>query len=265
MTCVGAGFKPAPTTANRSKKEPMKNISVQLYSVRELTAIDFDGTVRKIAAMGYDGVETAGFPGTNPSAAARLFKELDLKVLSAHSSLPLGENQSELIDAIAAVGSPIYIVPSVKPEEIASIDATRRFCDRLNEAALACRKRGLAFGYHNHWMEMADLGGTRVYQVMNAHLDPDVAFEVDTYWVKAGGLDPVAVITELGPRARYLHLKDGPGTREAAQVTLGTGTMDIPALVKAAKHLEVPIVEFDRCAGDILADLKQSVDYLKTL
>ena len=243
----------------------MKNVSVQLYSVRELAAVDFEGTVRKIAAMGYDGVETAGFPGTTPAAAARLFKEVGLKVLSAHSSLPLGEKQAEMIEAVVAVGSPIYVVPSVKPEDIASVDATRRFCDKLNEAALACRKQGLAFGYHNHWMEMADLGGTRVYQVMNAHLDPAVAFELDTYWVKVGGLDPAAVVAELGQRARLLHLKDGPGTREAAMVPLGTGIMDIPALVKAAKYLEVPIVEFDRCAGDILADLKQSADYLKTL
>lgn len=243
----------------------MKNVSVQLYSVRELAAVDFEGTVRKIAAMGYDGVETAGFPGTTPAAAARLFKELGLKVLSAHSQLPLGEKQTELIEAVAAVGSPIYVVPSVRPEDIASVDATRGFCDKLNEAATACRKHGLAFGYHNHWMEMADLGGKRVYQVMNTYLDPAVAFEVDTYWVKVAGLDPAAVVTELGQRARLLHLKDGPGTREAAMVPLGTGIMDIPALVKAAKYLEVPIVEFDRCAGDILVDLKKSVDYLKTL
>jgi sugar phosphate isomerase/epimerase len=243
----------------------MKNVSVQLYSVRELAAVDFEGTIRKIAAMGYDGVETAGFPGTTPAAAGRLFKEVGLKVLSAHSQIPLGEKQSELIDAVVAVGSPIYVVPSVRPEEIASVDATRRFCDRLNEAALACRKAGLAFGYHNHWMEMADLGGTYVYQVMNAHLDPAVAFEVDTYWVKVGGLDPVAVVAEFGSRARLLHLKDGPGTREAAMTPLGTGIMDFPALMKAAKHLEVPIVEIDRTDGDILVDLKQCADYMKKL
>ena len=243
----------------------MKNISVQLYSVRELLASDFEGVVRKIAAMGYEGVETAGFPGTTPAAAARLFKELGLKVVSAHAGLPLGEKQNESIDAVLSVGSPIYVVPSVKPENIASIAATRRFCDQLNEAARACRAHGLKFGYHNHWMEMADLGGTRVYQVMNEALDPDVVFEVDTYWVKVAGLDPVTVVTELGPRVSLLHLKDGPLNRAAPNIALGAGKMDIPALVKAARYLEAPIVEFDRCAGDILADLKQSLDYLKTL
>jgi len=243
----------------------MKNISLQLYSVHDLAALDFEGTVRKIAAMGYAGVETAGFPGTTPAAAAKLFKELGLRVFSAHSALPLGEKQQELIDAVVSVGSPIYVVPSVPQEEISSIDATRRFCDRMNEAALACRKYGLGFGFHNHSAEMADLGGTRVYQVMNAHLDPAVLFEVDTYWVKVGGLDPAAVVSELGVRARLIHLKDGPGSHSAAMTALGTGVMDIPALLKAAVHMEVPIVEMDRCDGDILAVLKQSVAYLQAL
>jgi sugar phosphate isomerase/epimerase len=243
----------------------MKNIFVQLYSVRELLAKDFEGTVRAIAAMGYNGVETAGFPGTTPAAAARILKESGLKVVSAHAGLPFGEKQNELLDMVQVVGSPIYIVPSVKAEEIATVDATRRFCDRLNEAALACQARGLGFGFHNHTAEMADLGGTRVYQVMNAALAPDIRFEVDTYWVQVAGLDPAVVITELGSRASLLHLKDGPLLREAPMVALGAGKMDIPMLLKAASYLETPIVEFDRYAGDILADLKQSLDYLAAL
>jgi sugar phosphate isomerase/epimerase len=243
----------------------MKNISVQLYSVRDLLASDFEGTVRKIAAMGYTGVETAGFPGTTPAAAAQLFKELGLKVFSSHSGLPDGEKQSEMIEAVVAVGSPVYVVPWVNPEQISSVAGTQRFCDQLNQFALVCRTYGLGLGFHNHWMEMTDLGGTRVYQVMNAQLDPAILFEVDTYWVKVAGLDPAAVVAELGQRGRLLHFKDGPGNREAAMTVLGTGVMDFPALVKAAIHLDVPIVEFDRCAGDILVDLKQSLDYLKTL
>jgi sugar phosphate isomerase/epimerase len=243
----------------------MKNISVQLYSVRELLAVDFASTVRKIAAIGYQGVETISNMGTTPQAAAQLFQELGLKVVASHSALPLGEVQNELIETVLGVGSAVYIVPSSKPEEIATIDATRRFCEQLNAAAEVCRKHGLAFGYHNHWREMNDLGGTRVYQVMNAELDPQVLFELDTYWVKTGGLDPAAVVAELGSRAKLLHLKDGPGNHESPMTALGTGVMDFPTLVKAAKYLEVPIVEFDRCAGDILADLKQSCDYLRAL
>lgn len=206
----------------------MKNISVQLYSVRELLAADFVGTVRKIAAMGYQGVETAGFPGTTPQAAAQLFHELGLKVVASHSGMPLGDKQNELIETVLGVGSPVYIVPGVKPEEIASADATRRFCERLNMAAEVCLKHGLAFGFHNHWREMNDVGGARVYQVMNADLDPQVLFELDTYWVKAGGLDPAEVVAELGARAKLLHLKDGPANHEAPNTALGTGVMDIP-------------------------------------
>jgi sugar phosphate isomerase/epimerase len=243
----------------------MKNIAVQLYSVREMLAADFAGTVRKVAALGFQGVETAGFQGTTPTAAAQLFQSLGLKVVSAHARLPAGNQRDAMIAEVAACGSPVYIVSSMKPDEFSSIDATRRICDKLNEAALACRRAGMGFGYHNHEMEMADLGGTRAYQVMNAELDPAVLFEVDTYWVKVAGLDPAAVVAELGARASLLHFKDGPGTREAPMTALGTGIMDFPALVKAARYLEAPIVEFDRYAGDILAELKQSAEYLKSL
>jgi sugar phosphate isomerase/epimerase len=241
----------------------MNRISLQLYSVREMAAVDFASAVRKIAALGFQGVETAGFPGTTPQAAGALFKELGLEVVASHSGLPEGDAGAAQIDAVAACGSPLYIVPWVKPEHIATVDLTKQFCDRLNAAARACKARGLGFGYHNHWMEMADLGGTYVYQVMNQHLDPAILWEVDTYWSLVAGLDPARVVTELGSRAQLLHLKDGPGNREQPMVALGTGVMDFPSLLKAAKYMQAPIIEFDRCAGDILADLKASVEYLK--
>ena len=238
----------------------VKNISVQLYSLRELLATDYEGTIRKIPGLGYNGIETFG--AATPPGCGKLFKELGLRVVSSHSPMPLGERQNELIDAVLAAGSPIYIVPGVRPEEIASVDSTKRFCDQLNEAALACQARGLAFGFHNHYREMYDVGGVRVYQVMNAQLAPGVLFEVDTYWAKSGGVDPAEVIRELGARVTHLHVKDGPGGHGAPQTTLGTGIMDIPAVLAAAPQAEA-IVEFDSCAGDLLESLRLSAGYLK--
>jgi sugar phosphate isomerase/epimerase len=244
----------------------MKNIAVQLYSVRELLAADFEGTLRKLVEMGYQAIETASIPPTvSPAAAGKLFRELGLKVVSAHARLPAGENRERMIADVAAYGSPIYLVPGMGANAFDTAESTHQVCEQLNEAAAACRKAGLGLGYHNHTKEMADFGGKRAYQIMNAELDPAILFEVDTYWAKVAALDPAAVVAELGQRTRLLHFKDGPGIRDAPDQPLGTGMMNFPAVLKAAHYLETAIVEFDFSAGDILADLKQSIDYLHDL
>ena len=68
-------------------------IALQLYSLREYAQKDFEKTIRKVAEMGYAGVEPAGFPGTTPVAAGKLFAELGLAVPSAHLPLPVGEQK----------------------------------------------------------------------------------------------------------------------------------------------------------------------------
>jgi sugar phosphate isomerase/epimerase len=97
-------------------------------------------------------------------------------------------------------------------------------------------------------------------------LDPGIFFEVDTYWVKVGGSDPVAVVKNLGARAPMLHIKDGPGTKEAAHTAVGEGIMDIPALLKASgSNAKALVVELDRCDTDIMVAVKKSLDYLTSL
>ena len=81
-------------------------IALQLYSLREIAADDFEGMVRMVAGMGYVGVEPAGFPGSSAEAAGKLFKELGLEVPSAHTALPLGDAKNEVLDAMAAIGCP---------------------------------------------------------------------------------------------------------------------------------------------------------------
>ena len=82
-------------------------IGVQLYSLRDSLATDFEGVIRKVAAQGYAGVETANaaFVSTTPKAAAQLFKELGLQVSSAHIALPLGDKKNEVLDTMHMFGS----------------------------------------------------------------------------------------------------------------------------------------------------------------
>jgi sugar phosphate isomerase/epimerase len=93
-------------------------------------------------------------------------------------------------------------------------------------------------------------------------MDESIFFELDTYWVQTGGLDPAAVLRELGSRAPFLHIKDGPTTPEGDMVAVGQGEMNFPALFAAAQKPEWLVVELDRCATDMMTAVRESYDYL---
>ena len=175
-------------------------VALQLYSIRETLAKGFEAGVRKVAEMGYAGVETAGFPGTTPQAAARLFQELGLAVCSAHSALPIGDKKNEVLDTMAAIGCKRIVLAWLPPEHFESLEGVYRAADMLNAAAAVAREHGLTVGYHNHWQEFTLVEGRPAYEHMLERLDPDVFWELDTYWAMVAEHDPAEVIAKLGPR-----------------------------------------------------------------
>ncbi len=239
-------------------------IALQLYTVRELAAKDYEGVVRKVAELGYVGVEPAGFPGTTVEKAAALFKSLGLEVSSAHLPMPIGDKKNEAIEAAAKLGCK-KIVSGFGPDKFATAELIKQTCDVLNEAAANATAAGLTFCMHNHWWEFSLLAGSdkRVYEIMLQHLTPQVCFQVDTYWVKTGGADPAAVIKQLGKRAPLLHMKDGPAVKDQPMTAVGDGILDWPAITKAgAKTAEWHIVELDRCATDMMEAVAKSYAFL---
>ena len=238
-------------------------IALQLYTLRDLLAQDFEGTIRKVSAMGYVGVETANMFGDSPASAARLFRELGLTVSGAHSALPLGDQKQEVIDTLGALHCKRLIVAWQPPEKYKSLDGIKSICDTLNEGAAVAKANGLRVGYHNHWFEYQPVENRIPVDVMLDHLDPDVFFEVDVYWVQTAGQNPVEVVRRLGSRAPLLHVKDGPCQIEAPMTALGEGVVDIPGVVAAgAGSTEWLVVELDRCATDMLEAVRKSYQYL---
>ena len=241
-------------------------IALQLYSVREALAKDFDGVVRKVAEMGYPAVEPAGFPGTTPAKAAKLFRELGLTVCSFHMfPPPSGPKFDEAVDTLVALGCG-RIVSGYGPDDLKTMDGIKRCCDVLNSANTAVRARGFDLAVHNHWWEYEKVGDRYVYQVMLDLLDPTVLFELDTYWILTAGHDPAEIVKAFGKRAPLLHIKDGPATQKEPMQALGEGAMDIPSILKAsAGSAEWVIVELDRVATDMMEAVAKSYRYLAGL
>lgn len=239
-------------------------VGLQLYSLREELASDFEGVVRKVAEIGFAGVETAGFPGTTPQRAAKLFSELGLKVPGAHLPLPLGNKKTETLETMSILGCRYLICSWLDPKiYYTSLDGIRRACDLLNEAGTVAAQNDLILVYHNHWSEYEQVDGQYVYQVMLQHLDPKVLFEFDTYWAQVAGVDAATVLKSLGDRAPLLHIKDGPLKQDVPQVAVGEGQMDFHKVIDAAgKSARWLIVELDECATDMMEAVRKSYQYL---
>ncbi|GGO41385.1 MULTISPECIES: sugar phosphate isomerase/epimerase family protein [Streptomyces] len=243
-------------------------LSVQLYSVRDQLAADRAGTLGRLAEMGYGAVEAFDVTA-DAKGLRRVLDDLGLTVSGAHVMPLLAGPPGPVLDGVAALGTPLAIVPAGFPhEDFTSYERLGRVADRLNSLARDAERHGLRLGYHNHWWEIepriASHGGRHAIEVLAELLDPAVFLEIDTYWAAVGGADVPALLDRLGPRVEAVHLKDGPGTKDDPNVAVGGGTMPVPEILAAAPTAW-RVVEFDACAGDLLGELAASRTYVSAL
>ncbi|WP_412028364.1 sugar phosphate isomerase/epimerase family protein [Deinococcus yunweiensis] len=252
-------------------------LSVQLYTFRDAYAADAAGTIARIAGMGFKYIEPFGIGNHGLSNADKVERAQQLRALldangmqapTAHTAAPMGENAEAVLDAIQALGTTLPViswpgeVPGFERDVMNSKDGTVRFADALSEASRHAQSRGLALGYHNHWWEWSDVGGQAAYDLLLSRVDPAVFVEIDTYWAHTGGQDMPALLRRLGERVKALHLKDGPATPDADQTPLGTGKVDYAAAIAAAPSARWHVLEMDRTAGDVFAEVGQSAQTL---
>lgn len=276
-----AGTVVAPLWSSRmnnqlSADEPTPQIALQLYTLRKEMEKDMKGTLQRVAGLGYKTVETAFWPaGVSVADAAVAIREAGLNVCSAHIELPVNDQQQQFLDAARAYGCQRMIWHGW-PEDLryGSPEGVRELAVIYNNSARFAQDNGLQFGLHNHWWEFRNkVEGRYVYQWLLDLLDPDVFFELDTYWVKVAGHDPAEIVKLFGDRAPMLHMKDGPARWTSSLMSdhpepmtaLGKGTQDIPAIAAAGRgHTKWMVVEMDVTATDVFAALRESLDYLVT-
>lgn len=245
---------------------PRGPISVQLYSVRDRLSEDLEGTLERLAALGFTRVEPYGAFVVDSDAYVAALASTGLSAPSAHAGVLELDDPSPAFEAAAAIGVQTIIDPAHRTDDWDSIDGVARIAERINSAADAARGYGLTFGYHNHWWELeARPNGTPALELLAARLDPQVVLEVDTYWVEVGGVDVVELLGRLGDRVRLLHVKDGDKSRDVtAQLPAGEGAMDVPAVLGAAPDA-IRVLEFDDYAGDTMDGLAASLAYVTQL
>jgi tRNA nucleotidyltransferase/poly(A) polymerase/sugar phosphate isomerase/epimerase len=239
----------------------MAGLSVQLYAVRESLVQDVDGTLARLAALGFRQVE--------PYELLTFRKQLrdglprhGLAAPTAHVGL-FGADLDEAFDAAAELGIGTLIQPWVEPARWQSEAGVRAVATALNAVAERAAARGLRVGYHNHHFELESTVGDRhALEAFAELLAPEVVLEVDTYWAYAGGADVPALLGRLGGRVIAIHVKDGDGSLDAArQVAVGSGSLPIWDIVDAAPAA-LRVVELDDTAGDMFEAIRASRAFL---
>ncbi len=242
-------------------------IALQLYTVRDRLAEDFEGTVRQVAEMGYAGVEFAGTGGLSAQEVADLLAETGLRPAGSHVALSaLEEDLDGIIAYNQAIGNRFVGVPAL-PREMRTRQGFEQAAQAMNRLGRELSQAGLVLYYHNHWFEFEDLDGVTGYEILVAETDPAyVKFQADVYWMHYAGQDPAQLIAQQAGRFPLVHLKDMTGQGEARTFAeVGEGYIDFQAIFEAseAQGVEWYIVEQDRCARPSLESARISLENLR--
>ena len=261
-----------------------KNIGIQLYTLRKQISKDTVGTVKAVADAGYKQVEPYGFP--NADEMIKAAKEFGMEVNSAHFAWESVTNPEKsgtipfekILDKAHEHGLSHLVIPYVHAENRQSLDDYKRLCENCNKAAIKAKSAGIQLAYHNHNFEYLPYeGGKTGYDVMIENFAPEMQFEVDVFWVRVGGVDPVKMMHKLEGRISQLHLKNlkpgldlpeydnGKVPRDSFR-ELGNGIIDIQPIIEAAWVAGVDHchVEQDE-SPDPVASIQQSMEYLAGL
>lgn len=238
------------------------NLSVQLYTVRELLTEDTVGTLRRIAEIGFTQVEPFAFLSFGDALRQGL-AETGLTAPTTHQGFIGSDNLDEVFAAAAALGIQTVIDPHIPPERWQTAADVDEIAAQLNAAAEVAATHGVRVGYHNHAHELeSTIDGVTALEYFAGKLAPEVVLEVDTYWVTVGGHDPVTLLPKLGDRVVALHIKDGPGTAETKdQVAVGQGSLPIEQIIAAAPNA-LRVIELDDSRGDRFQAVADSFAFL---
>jgi sugar phosphate isomerase/epimerase len=266
-----AAVATAPTLLGCATRKPFfekhqLSIGLQLYTLGDAPQKDLEGTLARVAAIGYREIE---LPGLRTGDAARMRAAADkagLAVTSVHlgatattqGMLTVQDDPAMLAAELRILNCrdavlPFPLLPTIKAEPgedmvtamrrafRTSTDHWKRTAALLNERGAALQREGLSLSYHNHDLEFLPVADTRGWDVLMAELDPTlVSFELDVGWLVAGGEDPIAFVEDLAGRVRHLHVKDLHAPvepREALKMEsteVGSGVIHWSTLLPAA-------------------------------
>jgi sugar phosphate isomerase/epimerase len=248
----------------------LTQVAAQLYTLRDFlkTPADIAVTLKKVRAIGYTAIQESGLGPIDEKEWLALLKGEGLTNCGTHddSQLLLAEPQ-KVVDRLQRLGLTYSAYPYPGGVELKTLADIESLAKKLDQAGAVFAKAGKVLLYHNHALEFRRFGDKTMLEIIYDNTDPaNLQGEIDTYWVQAGGGDPVAWCKRLKNRLPLLHMKDfginNDGKAYFAEI--GHGNLNFKAIVKEAEASGCKwfIVEQDTCPGDPFDSLKKSFEYI---
>ena len=265
-------------------------IAVQVYSVRDDASKNLYGTLKKIKAMGYDGVEFAGLYGHTAAEIKEMCADIGLVPVSAHVPyVDMVKDPEGVLGVYAEIGVKYVAVPYLAPEHRPGTDAFPEVIKNIAMLGEVAKKLGITLLYHNHDFEFITLDGKYALDILYEEVPASLLqTELDVCWVNVGGEVPANYIRKYTGRCPVVHCKDFYGEKSEDMYELigidkkapvrpgnfefrpvGSGLNDFPAIVAAAKDAGANwlVVEQDKPSMGLtpLQCIEKSIGYLKTI
>lgn len=248
-------------------------IAAQLYTVRDFTKTpkDIEKTFKKLKEIGYNAVQVSGIGPIEHERLKHMADEAGLKICATHISFDkLEDDFADVVKQHKLWDCEYVGLGSMPGEYRTNEEGFKNFAHKASEIAGRLNDQGLKFVYHNHNFEFTRFGNITGMDILFNESDPDAfQFEMDTFWVQAGGANPVDWIKKLKGRMEVIHFKDMAVGLDMKPIMseVGEGNLNWKDIIDACKDIGVKWapVEQDICKRDPFESLSISLKNLKKM
>jgi sugar phosphate isomerase/epimerase len=253
-----------------------QEIGVQLYSFRNEFKKDVKGTIELIHSMGIKEIEGGDTYGMDKTAFKKLLDDNQLKTVSVGADFnQLQKDPQAIIENAKFFGATYVVCFWIPHNGEFNIDDAKKAVEVFNTAGKLFKEAGLSFCYHAHGYEFMPYEDGTLFDYLAKNMNPQYAnFEMDVFWIKHPGQDPVALLQKYPGRFKLMHLKDRqPGTPNTmngeadveTNVVLGKGDVGIANIMKEAKKQGVAHYFIEDESSRSVQQVPESLKYLKGL
>jgi sugar phosphate isomerase/epimerase len=246
------------------------------YTYREEFKRDMPSTLDRIKALGITDLEFSNLFGRTAAEIRQLLDARGMVCSSFGVSYDdLCNKTAEVAKDAATLGARFVRVAWLPDRQPFTLEVAEKTAAEFNRIGKQLREQGLTFCYHNHGYEFVPEGNGTLFDVLMAETNPpDVSFELDILWVQFPGANPAQLLEKYGPRFKLMHLKDlkrgvkGDFSGKTAvenDVALGTGQLDLPAILKAAQRAGVQHYYIEDESPNTATQVPQTMAYLQSL
>ena len=274
-----ARIKTLPERNTRFGKTLRETPGIVSYTFRNSFQKNVAATLDTIKTLGITNIEFSNLFGKTASELKHLLDERGMRCTSFGTSYDDLVNKTKQVAENAKILGATFVRVAWIPHDNKipfSIETTKKAADDFNRAGKILKEEfGLTFCYHNHGYEFISYEKGTLFDYLVTNTDPAyVSFELDILWVVHPGKDPVQLLKRYGKRIKLMHIKDlrkgiigdfSGSTPIENDVAVGTGQINIPAVIKAAKKSAIQYYYIEDESNDVNVQVPQSLAYLKSL